>query len=193
MSEQDGTPTDIPSDAPKTFSQEQVDRMIQDRLARLKPTKPEDYDDLKAKATKLAELEAAQLTETERLQAERDAIKAERDAAKAEIEAARGEAKAQRIAAAILAEAAKQKAIDPTDVVALIAKDAVTIGDDGQVTGAEDAVKALLEAKPHLVGVPKKPQPDPGQGARTPSGPSVDAGRDLYRERHAKKTTPAFT
>lgn len=51
---------------PKTFTQEQVDRIVQERLARAKATPPADYEDLKAKAARLDELEEAQKTELER-------------------------------------------------------------------------------------------------------------------------------
>lgn len=51
---------------PKTFTQEQVDRIVQERLARAKATPPDDYEDLKAKAARLDELEEAQKTELER-------------------------------------------------------------------------------------------------------------------------------
>lgn len=51
----------------KTFTQEQVNRMIQERLARAKSEPPADYEDLKAKAARLDELEDAQKTELERI------------------------------------------------------------------------------------------------------------------------------
>ena len=51
----------------KTFTQEQVNRMIQERLARAKSEPPADYDELKAKAARLDELEDAQKTELERI------------------------------------------------------------------------------------------------------------------------------
>ena len=52
---------------PKTFTQEQVNRMIQERLARAKSEPPADYDELKAKAAKLDELEEEQKSELERI------------------------------------------------------------------------------------------------------------------------------
>lgn len=126
----------------KLFTQDEVNAFL--AKAR-RTTPPDDYEDLKAAAARLAEIEAANQTELERAQTERDALKAERDAA---LETA----KTTTLRSSILAAASKAGAVDPDDVFALIDKNAVTIGDDGQVTGAEDAVKALLEAKPHLVG-----------------------------------------
>jgi len=51
----------------KTFTQEQVDRIVQERLARAKATPPADYDELKAKAARLDEIEDAQKSELERI------------------------------------------------------------------------------------------------------------------------------
>ena len=52
---------------PKTFTQEQVDKIVQERLKRAKSEKPADYDELKAKAAKLDEIEDAQKSELERI------------------------------------------------------------------------------------------------------------------------------
>jgi len=52
---------------PRTFTQEQVDSIVKERLARAKATPPADYDELKAKAARLDEIEDAQKTELERI------------------------------------------------------------------------------------------------------------------------------
>lgn len=52
---------------PKTFTQEQVDRIVQERLKRAKGEKPADYDELKAKAAELDEMKDAQKSELERI------------------------------------------------------------------------------------------------------------------------------
>lgn len=70
-------------------SQEELDRIIQARLARERKNIPTDYDDLKAKAAKLAEIEAANQTEAEKAQARLEA--AERRAAELEVQALRAE------------------------------------------------------------------------------------------------------
>jgi len=51
---------------PKTFTQEQVDRIVQERLARAKSTPPADYEDLKAKAAKFDQLEEANKSDLEK-------------------------------------------------------------------------------------------------------------------------------
>jgi hypothetical protein len=149
----DATPEPTPEPAPadKTFTQAQVDRLIQDRLARAK--KPDDYDDLKKRAAQYDELQESQKTELQKAQERAD--KAEKTAAE------RTQAADRRlIEAAVLAEASKQRAIKPEHLHKLINSESVTVGDDGQVTGAEEAVKSFLEANPEYVGNAR-----PGGGA----------------------------
>lgn len=138
---------DPPADPPRTFTQEQVDRIVQDRLARAKTQPPDDYDDLKAKAAKLDEIEQANKTELD---------KALERAEKAEAERLQALEKANRrlIQAAVLAEAAAQNTIKPEHMHRLIDTGEVTVGDDGQVTGVKEAVEGFLKANPEYVGSP---------------------------------------
>lgn len=55
-----------PNTQDKTFTQADLDRVVSDRLSRERE-KFGDYDDLKAKATRLAEIESANQSETEKL------------------------------------------------------------------------------------------------------------------------------
>jgi hypothetical protein len=64
-------------------SQEQLDRLIGERINRVK-SQFADYDDLKAKATKLADLEEANKSEVQKEREAREAAEKERDAIKAE-------------------------------------------------------------------------------------------------------------
>lgn len=50
----------------RTFTQEQVDRIVQERLARAKATPPADYEELRAKAAKYDEAQEAAKSELER-------------------------------------------------------------------------------------------------------------------------------
>lgn len=161
----------------KTFSQADVDRIVQERLARVPANKPpEDYDDLKTKAAKLAELEAKNQTDLERAQQERDDAAAKVAAAEQERDQAKATAADAQKRAAVVAEASKQGAVNGDQLFALLPKDAVTIGDDGQVTGADAAIKAFLTANPHFVGKPARPAPDTGQGPRGEPVSGRDAG-----------------
>jgi hypothetical protein len=81
-------------------SQEELDRIIQSRLDRERK-KFGDYDDLKARAAKLAEIESANQTEAEKVQARLDA--AEKRASELEAKALRAEvAAAKGVPAALL-------------------------------------------------------------------------------------------
>lgn len=73
MSEVTGAPENAAAEFTPITSQEDLNRVLGDRLKRAKPA---DYDDLKAKASKFDELEAEKLTETQRLQSQLDAATA---------------------------------------------------------------------------------------------------------------------
>jgi hypothetical protein len=140
------------SDPGRTFTQSEVDRLIQERLQRAKATPPADYEDLKAAAAKLAEYEAAQLSEQERLQ---------KAAQEAEARATAATERAQQaiLRSSVVSAAQRAGAVDPDAVMAFLDKSKVTIGDDDQVAGVDEAVKAVLESKPYLVGKPPTPTP----------------------------------
>ncbi len=148
---------DDPENEPKTVPQSEVDRIVKDRLAR-QAAKFADYDELKAKAEKADELEAAGQSETERLQAQIKKLERERDTAIGERDTARTDLQAVRVESEIR-KALPKDVVDADAVLQLLPRDQVTVGDDGQVTGHEDAVKALLEAKPYLVGPPTPARP----------------------------------
>ena len=76
-------------------TQEELDRIIQARLDRERKKLPNDYDELRAKAAKLAEIEEANKTEAEKTAerlaaAERRAAELEAKALRAEVAAAKG-------------------------------------------------------------------------------------------------------
>lgn len=77
-------------------------------------------------------------------------------------------AKARRMCenAALQAAAARLHLADPADAVALADRSLLDVDDDGNVEGADDAVEALVKAKPHLV----KPEGPPRGGAANGGG-----------------------
>jgi hypothetical protein len=93
--------------------------------------------------SKVTEHERQQLSETERLTAEVTDWKAKATDLESKYQTA-------LIRAAVDREANKQGAIDPDAVFALMDRADLKLTDDGAVTGAEKAVKALLDAKPYL-------------------------------------------
>jgi len=142
----------------KTFSQAEVDRIVQERVARVKTAPPDDYNDLKTKAAEFDKLQESQKSELEKATAR--AEKAETDRQKA-----LDTANARLIQAEVLAAATAQKALKPEHMHKLIDTGQVTVGDDGQVTGASEAVKAFLDANPEYVGTTRATG-DADQGAR---------------------------
>lgn len=148
-------------------TQADLDRIIADRVARVKAKPPADYAELQSKAARLDEIEAANKSELEKAQSMIAELTKR-------AETAESERRVEIIGRAVVSEASRQGAVDPDAVLALLDRDAVTIDDAGRVTGAETAVKALLEAKPYLKAVageeghhePRHPLLDLGQGAR---------------------------
>jgi hypothetical protein len=136
-----------PADPPaRTFSQEDVDRIVQERLARAKSTPPADYDELKKKAAEFDKIEEANKTELE---------KAREQVAKAEERAAKisEQARETRLRSTILAEAARvnRHVVDPEAVVVLLDRSKLEFDDDGEPTNITKVMDELLEARPYLV------------------------------------------
>lgn len=130
-------------DEQTTFTQEDVDRIVQERLARAKPKKPADYEDLKAKAARLDEIEAENQSETEK------AVRKAREEAEAEVTA---RFQKERVLDKIEVAAAGQFHDVEDARLHLGARAEEFLDDDGAVDtdAIADAVKALLDEKPHL-------------------------------------------
>lgn len=147
----------------KTFTQTDVDRIVQERLARERKDRPteDEIKQLRDKATKLDELETANQSELDRERTARENAEKERDSTLAE-------AKEIRLRAAIVAEAAKpdRKVVDTADVVALLDRSTLELDADGIPTNLAKAMDSLLEAKPHLVASNGGSRGDADQGAR---------------------------
>lgn len=133
------------SAAPKKLdlTQEDLDKIIADRLKRAIPA---DYEDLK-KLKETADA-AAEEKKTE-LQKAKDA----KEKAEADGKTVTAKAHAALRRAAILVEAAAAKAANPGIVATILAgSEAVVVDKDGNVTGAKEAVAALFKDNPYLVG-----------------------------------------
>lgn len=155
-------------------NQEEFDRMVGARLARER-AKFADYDELRAKASKFDEVDAASKSELQKAQ---DTI-AERDRQLADLP------KVARQQAIRFASLATQRGfLDPEDALVFIDAD----------LGDEDAVKAALEdlatRKPHLVrqeaGKPPRTRPKPKAGDvgedETPSGSGKERAAAALRQ-----------
>lgn len=160
------------------MTQEELDRLITDRLKRQEKKLKDQWAAEQVEAQR-----QAQMTDLEKEKAARQ--KAE-DAAKATQEKANQALKR----AAILVEAGKAGAIDPDDVFRLASLDNVDVDDQGNVTGADKAVQELAKAKPHLFkaaggGTPGAPFRG-DQGSNDPA----EYGRKIAEERNKAKQAP---
>lgn len=166
-------PTPEPKADPKperTFTQTELDRHIADRLVRQK-AQFADYDELKTRASKLDEIEAAQKTELEKAQ-ERTA-QLEKQAADATQLAADN-----ALRAAVISEAARKNVVDPDAVLAMLDKSLLELDDSGAPKNLSDAIDSLLQAKPYLAGT----RPTTGSadlGARGSSAPGQLSREDI--------------
>lgn len=165
-------PTDPPtdpapqpeSDPPKTFTQEELDKVVADRLARerKKYDKFADYDDVKSKLAEFEKAEEerkkAEMTEAERLAKEKEEY--EKKAKESEESAAQALDKAnKRLIKAEFRVLARELGVRPDaldDAYVLADLDAVSVDDEGAVTGVKEALETLTKAKPYLVVAEKK-------------------------------------
>lgn len=146
------------------LTQAQVDAIVKDRLARERE-KYKDFDAIKSKAEQFDKLDEASKSELEKAQGEANKWKSEAESA-----IARAETLARR--AAVIAEASKQQALVPDDVFALIDRSALKIDNDGNVEGVADAVKAVLDARPHFKMTRQQQFGSADGGTQSGGGPS---------------------
>ena len=163
-SDAEATPPDS-SETNKTFSQEEVNRMM-GRTRRETEDKFSDYTALKANADLYEQSRQAQLTAEE---------KAREELADSQRENA--QLQTQMVTTAIVADIktrAFSAGVDPDVAVAMVDRSGIQFDGVGQtVTGTDDAIRNLLEAKPFLstsnsqapVGAPNI------TGGNTPSPP----------------------
>lgn len=154
----DDKPKDPPEDKSKdppgdTFSREYVEG-----LRRENATFRTQNRDLKKDSDRLKDLEKEKLTDTERLQKERDEAVARANTAE--------EISRQRVLRAeVKITAAELKFHDPDDAFRHIDPKAITVDDDGLPTNVKSLLEELVKAKPYLT----KTESDGGAGpTRTP-------------------------
>lgn len=155
-----------PEPAPLTLTQAELDRIVGERLARER-AKFSDYDDMKAKANRLNELEAANQTEAEKLRAAAEA--AEKRAAEAE------SARDAAALAQLRTDVAVAKGLPLTLAQRLQGATREELEGD-----ADTLLSTLAPAR--------QAAPSFDQGARTavPAATTVASGADLYAQRNKK-------
>ena len=182
-------PTPEPTPEPKLVPQDEVDRIVADRLARERK-KYADYDDVKAKLTALEQAEEerkkAELTEAERLAAELEEARKQAQAAEEAMGAALTAANTRLINAEFKALA--RDANIPADRLSAALKladlSAVTVDDEGNVVGVDAAVKALITEHAYLVA---QATPKPIGGAAGGGDPLPDKTKEQLLEAAAEK------
>ena len=166
-------PETPPAEPEKAFTQADVDRIVGEAKRKAKPA---DYDDLKAAARRLADIEAANATDLEKAVA----------AAKRETEESiRGEVRRERVLDRIEVLAAKDFA-DPEDArLRLGSRVEEFVGADGKVDvdGIKKALEVLLTDKPHLSAVKDdgRPKGNADLGPRTSAPPADPRTADLMQ------------
>ena len=167
-------PASTSEEPSKTFSQEEVNKMM-NQTKRDVRNQFSDYNDLKDRAAKADELEQAQLTEQQRLEAR--ATDAERVAASA----------AERVASAMISSEVKVRAgqlgiIDPEAAYLLLDRTNVRYGEGDGVTGVDEALTQLLEDKPYLKGAANRaPNINPQSGEPAPTLRLTEDQREAAR------------
>lgn len=143
----------------RTFTQEEVNRIAgQARID--ERAKFADYPDLKRKADELENLRHAQMTREEQLAAE--AAEAKRQA-----EGYQHQMHELSIATEVRVKAMQKGIVDPDAALALINRQSLQY-EDGQVKGVDEALEALVGAKPYLRGQPHAADVNAGRGQPTP-------------------------
>lgn len=147
-------PAETPPEGAKSFTQEQVNAMLAEQK-RKGSEKFADYGDLKAKAARLDEIEAANATELDK------AVKTARD----EATTAERTRTSGILAGAEARAQAAERFRNPATAVKLLDLSGVSVDDEGVVDAA--GVKALLdslaESDPYLLKDDKPEVPTPGQ------------------------------
>ena len=152
-------------DEGKTFTQAELDRIVSDRLRR-EASKYADYEELKAQADKLAEYEAANKSEVDKLREETDRLKR----SNAEIEAK-----------ALRAEVAMAKGLKPSQARRLQGATKDELEADADEMIAEFAPASSDDGGDDPDPVPGRPVPnlrggaDPTQGAEPDIREIVDS------------------
>jgi len=153
------TATAEPSNTPVQFTTEQQTQINRMMAQTKRETRQQfaDYSDLKTRAARADELEQEKLTDTEKMEAR--AVEAERKVADAQ----------QQIASAMIASEVKIRAsamgiVDPDAAFVLLDRTNVRYDADGGVSGVDDALTNLIEAKPYLRSNNRTPNINPESG-----------------------------
>jgi hypothetical protein len=172
----------------KTFTQEELDKIVADRIARerKKVEKFADYDELKTKASEyekaLEEKRLAELSAQERAEEIAKKFEAERNEYAKQLETLKAQAEREKIHNAFI-KAAPGVNI-PSDRIDAALKladlSAVTVGENG-IEGLEAVMSALVEQYGFLAET-KKPQKPIGDATNSPKDTADKTSEQMLRE-----------
>ncbi len=152
------TETEAPQPAP-AFTQADIDRIVKERIERVK-ARYADYDDLKARAARLDEIERAQMDEKERLAADLKALEDKVSAAERARDEALAQSQERLLRAEVTALAAAMSFKYPGDIFRLADLSAAAIDESGAVVGVREALEALAKERPDYIAKPAAPRID---------------------------------
>lgn len=186
-------PKEEPKEPEKTFTQAELNEKIAARIAREK-AKYKDYDDIKTQLTEFEKAEEerkkAEMTEVERLQAELDAKIEAEEALANQLEETRNQVK-QQVINSEFTKLANENNIAYIDAAfRLVDLSDVKVDDEGKVTGADEAVAALIKDNPFLVEAEKKKPKQIGGGTNKQNNNSGKTDEQIIAEAEdvARKT-----
>lgn len=155
------------------FTQEQVDKIVKERLDRASRKSQEtikskygDYDALKEAAGKLAEIEDANKSETEKTAAKLAELIQEQTQLQGENARLAKDREQALVRSAVVSKATQLDFQDPTDAYRMLDLSGLEL-DGEEVKGIEDLLQVLAEAKPYLLrksAIPRITPTNPGAG-----------------------------
>lgn len=174
-----------PAEPAKTFSQDELDRIVAERIARERK-KFADYDDLKTKLTAFEQAEEerkkAEMTEKERLEAEKAEAAKRAEEAEGKAQAALEAANSRLIRSEfrLMARSDEFKIRpDALDAALKLADlSAVKVDEDGNVSGVKEALEALIKSSPYLIEQTAAKPKQIGE----PSNPVADEVKTLEQQ-----------
>lgn len=177
----------VPENKPevKTFTQEEVDKILSERLGRVK-SKFADYDDLKTKASEyekaLEEKRLAELSAQERAEELAKKFEAERNDFAKKLEELQSQAQREKVVNAFIKAAPSVNIpADRIDAALKLADlSAVSIGENG-VEGLDAVMSALVETYGFLAET-KKPQKPIGEPSNSPKDTADKTSDQLLKE-----------
>jgi hypothetical protein len=181
---------EVPETKPesKTFTQEELDKIVADRIARerKKIEKFADYDELKTKASEyekaLEEKRLAELSAQERAEEIAKKFEAERNEYAKQLEDLKSQAQREKVVNAFIKAAPGVNIpADRIDAALKLADlSAVTVGENG-VEGLEAVMGTLVEQYSFLAET-KKPQKAIGEATNSPKDTADKTSEQLLRE-----------